>query len=170
MVPVAGSWWQAIRQDIREQRGLIYGVSALVIGGIIVAGIVAGALESEDKPRPKSPPRPTPTAKPTKMEKDLACLKDVECAADKSGWGFDAERKCKPLVERLAKYTARWTDGWLESGFDTVRLQPPDFKTLQYIGSKVEFQNGFGAWQRMHYTCVYDPINEEAKSVNVTAG
>ena len=36
------------------------------------------------------------------------------------------------------------------------------------IGDQVQFQNGFGAWQRMCYNCTYDPLNERVKSVDVS--
>ena len=61
-----GSWWKAIRCDIREQRRLKYGVPTLVIGGFIVAGIVAGACDNGGQPKPTTPARPTAErAKPT---------------------------------------------------------------------------------------------------------
>ena len=49
------SWWQAFRRDIRESRGLIFGIFALVIGGLIVAVIVAES--GDDRSVSSSPVR-----------------------------------------------------------------------------------------------------------------
>ena len=49
------SWWQAFRRDIRESRGLIFGIFALVIGGFIVAVIVAES--GDDRSVSSSPVR-----------------------------------------------------------------------------------------------------------------
>ena len=112
--------------------------------------------------------RPSPTPRPAARDKDLNCLKDIQCASNKSNWQSAADRTCRPYIENLAEYSAKWTDGW-DSIFDWVVLQPPDFKTLKYTGSKVEFQNVFGAWLPMEYECVYDPINEKVKTASINS-
>ena len=46
-------------------------------------------------------------------------------------------------------------------------LRPPRYNALKFTGNKVEFQNGFGAWQRMSYECTYDPVDEVVIDVRV---
>ena len=101
------------------------------------------------------------------LDKDRACLRDADCIAENAGWRIDAEVHCKRVVENRAKNTHRWTDGWGERKFSRVAIQPPSYESAKYSGSAVEFQNGFGAWQRMAYTCSYDPINEQVLDVDV---
>lgn len=99
--------------------------------------------------------------------KDMACLRDIDCLANKTSWQSAGGLACESLVEDQALYSARWTDGLAESKFSKVALQAPTYKSFRLLGDKVEFQNGFGAWQRMRYTCEYDPINELALTVQV---
>lgn len=42
--------------------------------------------------------------------------------------------------------------------------------TLTYIGDKIQFQNGFGAWQTHIYECDYNPATESALSVSARPG
>lgn len=62
----------------------------------------------------------------------------------------------------------RWTTGFLERKFDRVAVMPPAHTKLAFVGDKAEFQNGFGAWQRVRYTCIYDPLSESVTSVTVS--
>ncbi len=95
------------------------------------------------------------------------CLQDLECVANNTEWRAEADVRCASEVAARAKYTARWTDGFLENKFSRVSLQPPEYKTLRFTGDKVEFQNGFGAWMRMDYACFYDPVEKTVVGVDV---
>ena len=90
-----------------------------------------------------------------------------ECVADKFIWWREAEAVCAPVIESLAEWSARWTDGFLENKLETVMLMPPDYEQLKFQGSKVEFQNGLGAWRRMNYLCTYNPIDKVITDVGV---
>lgn len=68
----------------------------------------------------------------------------------------EAELLCQRQVEAHAKYQFRWTDGWTTSKFDR-RLAQKRTGFIELAGSKIEFQNGFGAWSGHAYRCVYDP-------------
>ena len=46
-----------------------------------------------------------------------------------------------------------WTDGWLEKKFSHYRWRDQEAGILTYIGDKIRFQNGFGAWQNHVYEC-----------------
>ena len=100
-------------------------------------------------------------------EPDTECLQDPDCVAGKTNWMTDADNYCAPYIESWAAYDYRWTDGWLDSKFDRVGVIPPKYETLRYTGSEIQFQNGFGAWMRQNYECVYDPINKNVVSVDV---
>ena len=88
------------------------------------------------------------------------CLRDIDCASGNGGWSAEAEVQCAPKIEARALYTSRWTEGFFDSKFERVALQPPDYETVKYSGNKVEFQNAFGAWVRQGYDCIYNPVDE----------
>lgn len=44
---------------------------------------------------------------------------------------------------------------------------PDKFDTLRVAGEAVFFQNGFGAWARMSYTCDYSRLMGQVVAVNV---
>lgn len=69
------------------------------------------------------------------------------------------------MIEAKARYTARWTDGFLENKFSRVSRAYEEEGRLVFHGNKVEFMNGVGGWQQMSYRCVYDPIAERALRV-----
>ena len=96
---------------------------------------------------------------------DEDCLKDRECASDR--WVAEADAYCAPHIERYAKYSHKWTTGFLGMKFDRITLVGPKYREVRFVGDKVEFQNGFGAWQRMDYSCIYDPKNESVIQVDV---
>lgn len=77
---------------------------------------------------------------------------------------------CKEPVTRLAKYTARWTDGMLEPKFSHFRWLDKSQGTITYIGDKIEFQNGFGAFQKHIYECDFDPARTQVLDVRVYPG
>lgn len=85
-----------------------------------------------------------------------------------SGWIDEAESHiagasayCKSHIERLSRYDFEWTDGWLELKFSRF-LQSKTPGAFIYLGDKIKFQNGYGAWQWHTYSCEYSP---ETKSV-----
>lgn len=77
---------------------------------------------------------------------------------------------CKASVERLAKYTSRWTDGTFETKFSRFRWLNKEQGTLTYIGDKIEFQNGFGAFQKHIYECDFNPANNQILDVRARPG
>jgi hypothetical protein len=71
--------------------------------------------------------------------------------------GIEAGFACKPFVENLAKYTYRWTDGWLDTKFPSyLTSNEGEPYVLTILGDKIEFQNGFGAWSKTKYYCKYN--------------
>ncbi|MOA61092.1 hypothetical protein D3C78_1861450 [compost metagenome] len=81
-----------------------------------------------------------------------------------------ASVSCKKPVERLAKYSARWTDGTFDMKFSHYRWKNQEQGTVTYIGDKIEFQNGFGAFQKHIYECDFNPASEQVLAVRANPG
>jgi len=99
---------------------------------------------------------------------DAECVKSLQCWGDKHN--ISAAIHCQDPVERLAKNTFRWTDGMLETKFLNFRWFREKDGTLTYIGDRIEFQNGFGAWQVYTYQCDYDPATAKVLGVHAQPG
>ena len=137
-------------------------IASIVLGiGFVVVVVVASPDTESGGQVPAAPAVPTPS-----LSKDEACLRDADCIGDKSSWRIEAEISCSPHIENQAAYSHEWTDGWADPKFSRFATQF-DGKAIRYSGDKLKFQNGFGAWQRMSYSCLYDPINERVLDVNV---
>ena len=98
---------------------------------------------------------------------DQQCARDAVCAAGEAHWWSLAEVYCPPLIEDFARYRFTWTDGWFGDKFDRLTVVASQEGAIKYIGDELEFQNGFGAWQRMNYSCVVDPVEETVIAVDV---
>ncbi|MCR9090869.1 MAG: zinc ribbon domain-containing protein [Proteobacteria bacterium] len=72
---------------------------------------------------------------------------------------------CKPEIARRAQYQYEWTHGFLGQAFDRFTVR--DDGRIRAFGDKVKFQNGFGAWQNMSYSCTFDPEGNEVIAVTV---
>lgn len=101
-------------------------------------------------------------------ERESACKADLQCWGDKNS--VASELACGQAVEKLAKYSVRWTTGALHSKFGSFKWKDKGRSVLTYVGDKVEFQNGFGAYQAMVYTCDYDPVNKRVLGVWANPG
>lgn len=98
-------------------------------------------------------------------EENAACKLNLQCWGDRhiSSPGF----MCKKYIEKLAKYSFEWTDGIFETKFSKFKWKNQNLGYLTYVGDKIKFQNGFGAWQNMIYSCDIDP--ETGKVMGVLA-
>ncbi len=139
------------------------GVSAkdMVLGLLVVifVGWLVTQCSSSDKDSEKS----------KKAEVDeAACKQDLQCWGDKNS--VAASVYCKDYVEKLAKYSARWTDGTFETKFSHFRWLNKEEATLTFIGDKIEFQNGFGAYQAHIYECDFDPASKTVLDVRARPG
>ena len=80
-----------------------------------------------------------------------------------------ASFRCPDHVERLAAYTVRWTDGFLEPKLSRTRpANRPNVTT--YIGDQAEFQNEYGAWTPVIYECDLNTVTGEVVDVRVRPG
>lgn len=100
-------------------------------------------------------------------EKEAACKADLQCWGDKNSVASDIA--CARAVERLAKFSARWTaDSTMR--FPKFRWRDPKSLIVSYIGDSIEFQNGYGAYQAMTYVCDYDTVHNQVVDVRAKPG
>jgi hypothetical protein len=101
-------------------------------------------------------------------------LKEKDCRTSLQCWGekksLAAIFKCQDPIEKMAKNQAEWTDGILEPKFSRFRWKDETWGIITYIGDKIKFQNGFGAWIFHTYECDYDPQHDTALAVRVQPG
>lgn len=97
----------------------------------------------------------------------VCSAKDTQCNFDKHL--VSALSKCKPLVERSAKFDFEWTDGMLDTAFSHARMNAEKHQ-LTYIGDKVKFTNGFNAKIPMTYSCTMDLSTEEIVDFSIKEG
>ena len=79
--------------------------------------------------------------------------------SDKDGTSIVA---CKRAVEDLAKWDYDWTGGWLQDRFPVVEISG---EHLILAGNSIKMQNGFGAWRRVAYVCMYNVVTKFAVAV-----
>ena len=105
-----------------------------------------------------------------KRRKDevAACRQDLDCWGKK--FKAKAEVKCEDGIEHLAKYSYKWTGGFLGQKFSLLRWKNQQAGIIIYIGDKIEFQNGFGAWQNYIYECDFDTNTETVLSTQADPG
>lgn len=116
------------------------------------------------KPAEPEPKKPKPTQQAPKSSAPNANWKAL---AEKHL--AEANTYCANRVERLAKYDFEWTDGWLELKF--LRYLPSEKPgVIIYMGDKIKFQNGFGAWQPYIYLCEFNTKTNTVMDVSATPG
>lgn len=91
------------------------------------------------------------------IAKQDAGSKEAErlAAQKKADEAAEAERVA---VQSLAKWDYEWTDSWSEPKLERYRWKDKRKGIVTYIGTKIKFQNGFGAWKHMTYFCDFDPV------------
>ncbi|MDP2747970.1 hypothetical protein [Pseudomonas sp.] len=99
---------------------------------------------------------------------DATCRKDLQCWGDKHS--ISAGVYCDDPIESLAKFSVRWTDGMLEPKFSHFRWLNQEQGTVTFIGDKIEFQNGFGAYQGHIYECDLNPATNQVLDVRARPG
>lgn len=101
-------------------------------------------------------------------ENESTCLSDLKCMAERAL--PEAEHACFEPVERLAYYSFEWQGGAWNDMFASYRWLDRESRKITYIGDKVRFQNGFGAWQNIIYYCDYDTQAKAVLDVRVSPG
>ena len=84
--------------------------------------------------------------------KESACAAgDLQCLGDKGI--VAAGLRCREPVERLALHDTKWTDGTLDTKFTRFRWRDKEASVITFVGDKLMFQNGFGAFSPMVHEC-----------------
>lgn len=135
-------------------------IKGLIGLAVIVAIGVAMCSGGDDKPT-------TVQEAPPEVD-DATCMQELRCWGERQSIGGGI--RCTAPVEKLAKYSVRWTDGLLEPKFSHYRWLDKSKGTLTLLGDKIEFQNGFGAYQKHIYECDYDPASEKVLDVRARPG
>lgn len=108
-------------------------------------------------------------------------------AADGSGFGrkltaltlseieseqyMDADVSCRVMIEAMAAYKHRWTDGvFAGRRLSSLRWADQPGGLVLWHGNKVEFMNGVGLWVPHRYSCLYDPETQRALKAEVQPG
>jgi predicted nucleic acid-binding Zn-ribbon protein len=128
----------------QKRKGISFGTGLGAIAGTIL--LMAIALSDDQG-----------SSSPAVAKKPPCGPEQKECYSQRHL--MDAQRACRPEIEKLARYQAEWTyrlDGMFESY--SVRTDG----SILFIGNEVKFQNGFGAWSKQSYRCVYDPSDRSA--------
>lgn len=148
-------YFDAQRLNVTSAKGLAAARAAMVAGGFsdIKAYVDARAKLEAEKARADA------------EKAEAGKLMDAEYLY--KTYKANAMVQCREPVERLAKHNFEWFDGWLEAKFDSYinRVRQPG--VLKIAGDKIKFQNGFGGWQIMEYSCEYD--TQAQKVINVSA-
>jgi hypothetical protein len=92
-----------------------------------------------------------------------ACSQDVVCWS--KPYLLDAKVRCESAVEKLAKWQYEWTDSIFgERKFLEPVWTDEGHKTFILAGHAIKMQNGFGAWRKVAYLCLYDPAQGRAEA------
>lgn len=171
LIPLIFSWFTLRKGHTTKARVISF--SWLVLSLLIFsaqdgknAGDESAQQNSSDAAELK---KSEPKISPEKVaEEESACSKDLSCWGEKHS--ISAAVYCEKYVEKLAQYSHEWTDGILEPKFSHYRWKNIDKGVVTYIGDKIKFQNGFGAWQNYVYECDFDPAAETILDVRAQAG
>lgn len=144
----------AKKENGKESKSSIFGW----VVGIIIMVFLFAKCSADESPEDKA-----------KKELSAAeCRQDLQCWGDKNS--AYATAWCDDQVERLAKNSHKWTDGTFDSKFSHFRWLNKDAGTLTYIGDKIQYQNGFGAWVNHVYECDFDPDTKTVLDVRAREG
>ena len=145
---------------------------------VVLAFIVLAIAHSYSDGLPHPAPDPKATAAEAaknaadakaKADKEANCDKDLACAGERSL--IDASVYCKDAIEHQAKNSVKWTAGSFEPIMSRYKWgsEGPGGNVI-FVGDKVEFQNGFGAFTPVTYACEWDAKAKRPVRVQVGEG
>lgn len=148
---------------------MIGAVVFLVVLVWIVVDFLSGDADPAVSSVAESEAPPALIKTPEQIEAELeVCKRNIKCWGDK--YNIHADIRCDEYIEKLANYSFEWTDGWLDPKLSHFRWMSIDEGFITYIGDKIKFQNGYGAWQNMVYECDYNPEADQVIDVRVEPG
>lgn len=139
------------RPPSTSRRDLLCGLVAIVIMG----AIAVKACGSND-------------ADAANVKDEATCRKELACWGEKGV--IAAGTYCKDPIERLARHSVRWTDGVMDMKFSRYRWADEPNGAIAFVGDRAEFQNGFGAFSPVIYTCVLAADHRTVLDVHVIPG
>jgi hypothetical protein len=138
------------------------------VSGFIFLVVIVGLiwwLSSDSEPTENT----TANASSVESESEKECAKgDLSCWGEKNY--VSASVYCKEPIERLAKYNHKWTDQFLEPKMSHYRWADVENNVVTFIGDKIQFQNGFGAFVPMVYECDLSADGKTVLDVRVREG
>jgi hypothetical protein len=117
----------------------------------------APAKDLTSPPPTTQPTKPAPPAPPTPAERVASCKGGLQCLTDQ--FLSEASVYCRESIERLARFQHEWTDGFFEQKFSRSKWKDRSKSIVTFMGDRIKFQNGFGAWQTHLYECDFDLKN-----------
>jgi hypothetical protein len=166
------------RLPLVRSRGRAAKFLGLSFVGIMVFGSVGQALETPEqreqrrieRERDAASQQEAKAAKTAHADQArVACSTDLHCIGEKHL--VEATVACSRYVERLAKNDFQWTNKWYEPTFSRYRWADHPGGSIVYVGDKIKFQNGFGAWTNAIYSCTVDSATgQTVQDVEATAG
>lgn len=137
------------------------------IAFIVVIGFSACSSDDDDTVAENTGPTAEEIAAKEAAEAE-ACRKDLQC------WGQEnwaaATNRCEREIESQAQYEVRWTDEYPDVKLSRRGWLDQEAGTLTYYGDRVQFSNGYGAFQNYVYRCDYDPVNKVVLDVQLEPG
>lgn len=97
-----------------------------------------------------------------------ACHTDLQCWGEEN-WSA-ATNRCVKQIERQAQYEVKWTDSYPDVKLSRRSWLDKEAGTLSYYGDRVQFSNGYGAFENYVYRCDYDPSTKSVINVELEAG
>jgi len=83
----------------------------------------------------------------------------------------DARVACTLLIESMAAYSYRWTDGtFTPARFERAKWLAGSDSVMIWSGNQLELMNGLGSWLPHRYDCSYDTSSRQALSADVWPG
>lgn len=143
------------------------GCATFLAGGIALVALYSvfgghsGGSPSSASAAPPDPPKPPALSA-------AECAKDLSCVGEKHA--IHASVYCKDKIEAHAAHDVKWSDGMLTPAMSRYRWGNKEHTAITYIGDKVAFQNGFGAFTPMTYFCTVDATTDAILKVEVIEG
>jgi hypothetical protein len=154
-----------IKNPTTKAKDVLVGLLALVFIGFVVSKCSGSDSKTADR---ATATKTSAETERERAEKNAQCKSDLQCWGDRAIVG--AGVYCKDAVERLAKYSVRWTDGTFETKFSRFRWLDKNKGLLTMVGDKAQFQNGFGAYQNVTYECDFEPEKHIVIAVRAEPG